>query len=338
MDKNIRRWLKILLETDIPFQFVSITGFPVIKNLCLELGLPAPTIIAGNIVIGEIKTCDLLLTSHLDELSFGFKHLDVGGGWMAPYHLYTPAKSKSELTIIGIRNKKTSVIGRGILVDKDGSPFCETNINLEVGDRAVYDYPVTISNNLISGKAIDNRAGILICLLSLKNLLDNGLSVAITLTDGEEHIPTGYFSRYFPHLLSYLKKGCEICFIDGIYKEGLASAGVKELPTSALVIPHSSYGKGYIVPPLTWGWLRDEMVPQAQKEDIKVLICPAYYSRGDDWGLVTNPSTQNNIEGFFISYGAWGDRGYEPPLTIDLESIDNCVKFTTFVAEKKLHK
>ena len=337
MDNNIEQNLKLLLETDIPFQFVTVTGFPVIQKLCNELGLPEPKIIAGNIVIGDIGSCDLLLTSHLDELSFGFKKLDAAGGWLAPYHSYTPTKTKSELTILGIRNKKISAVGRGVLIDKDSSVYCETDVHLEVGDRVVYHCPVTISGNLIRGKAIDDRTGVLICLLSLKNLLEKRLSVALVLTDGEEHIPEGYFSRYFPHVLSYLKGGCEVCFVDGLYKEGLIPVGIKELPSCALVIPHSSYGKGYIVPPLTWGWLRDEMVPQAKEEGIDVQICEAYYSRGDDWGLVTNPTTRNNIEGFFISYGAWGDRGYEPPLTVNLKSVDNCVKFTTFVVEKRLN-
>ncbi len=319
MDKDIGLWLKLLLESDIPFQFVPILGLPIIKKLCKEFNLPTPKIIAGNIVIGDIRSCNILLTSHLDELSFGFKHHDSDGGLLAPYHQYTSTKTKPQLIIIGVRNKKTSVIGKGVLIDKNGEPFCQTDSHIEIGDRAVYHYEVSISDNLIRGKALDDRTGVLISLLSLKNLLEKGLSVALVLTDGEEHIPTGYFSRYFPHILAYLKKGCEKCFIDGIYKEGLAPAGIKELPNFALVIPHSGYGKGYVVQPLTWGWLRDEMVPLAQENGINVKVCPAYYSRGDDWGLVTNPTTLNNFEGFFISYGAWGDRGYEPPLTVHVD-------------------
>ncbi len=330
--------LKILLETDIPFQFVSLLGLPAIQSLAHTLDLPKPTIVAGNIIIGDVSTCDVLLTSHLDELSFGFKYLAPGGGWLAPYHLYTPAKTKSELTIIGIRDQTVKTVGKGMLLDKEGNPFCETSVHIEVGDRVVYHCPTIISENIISGKAIDDRVGVLISLFSLKELLNKGFNVALVLTDGEEHIPSGYFSRYFPHVLAYLKKNCEICFIDGIYKEGLFTAGITELPDYAITFPHSSYGKGYIVPPKTWGWLRDEIVPEAQKMGIKVQICPVYYSRGDDWGLVTNPLTPNNIEGFFVSYGAWGDRGYEPPLSFDINSINNCVHFATFVIEKRILK
>lgn len=111
--------LKELLEVNIPQQFVSSVGLSIIEKFCQKLSLPAPSVLGGNVLIGDVKSCNSLLTAHLDELSFGFKRLESGGGWLAPYHKYSLRKETAELTIVGIRNQKVVEIGRGKLVSRN---------------------------------------------------------------------------------------------------------------------------------------------------------------------------------------------------------------------------
>jgi hypothetical protein len=54
--------------------------------------------------------------------------------------------------------------------------------------------------------------------------------------------------------------------------------------------------------------------------------CPAYYGRGDDWGLATNPVSGKTVHAFFVSFGAWGMQR-EPRHTARLTCLANCVGF-----------
>ncbi|SNQ49738.1 conserved hypothetical protein [Frankia canadensis] len=45
------------------------------------------------------------------------------------------------------------------------------------------------------------------------------------------------------------------------------------------------------MPPRLFARLRDDVIPGARSKGIDVLVSAAYHSRGDDWGMVTNPST-----------------------------------------------
>lgn len=333
--KQLVRYLTLLLEANIPYQFVPLTGFPLIQRFCQELKLPKPKLLAGNIIIGNLDSCDFLLTAHLDEVSFGFKNLENKGSWLTPYHDYLPSKKTNKLTILGVRNNKIENVGKGNLVIRKGRPFCMTNAPLMIGDRAVYFYLTRQSKNTILGKAIDDRVGVLIALLAVKNALENGFSVAVVLSDGEEGVPGGYFSKNFAHILPKLKNDCWICFIDGIFQKGLKPAGYSSLPKNALITSHSSDGRGYIVPPKMFAWLRDEMIPKAQKRGIGVELCTAYRSRGDEWGMITNPVIGKVFRSFFVDFGTWGGFKHHVPLTVNLDSIKNCVSFILLVVEDR---
>jgi hypothetical protein len=330
---QVAKYLKILMDADVPQQCAPFTGLPTIQEMAEQLGLPSPSLYAGNIVLGDLGTCDFLLTAHMDEVCFGFTKIDDGGGWISAYHNFVPSNEKQTLTIVGVRNKEIKVIGQGELIQRDNKLFCQTDSTLMLGDRAVYHYPAVIAGDLVTGKAIDDRAGVLTVLLAANELFEKGISVAVVLSDGEEQMPNGYFSRNFPQVLPLLKDSCKIVYVDGIYREGLEPDGFTGPPKSALVVPHSSHGKGYLVPPLTFARLRDEVIPGAQKQGIDVEVCSAYLGRGDEWGMVTNPTTGKDFECFFVSFGAWGS-GHNTPNTVDVRCIENCIKFIAFAAEQ----
>lgn len=323
--------LVTLLETDIPYQFVPFTGLPVIQQLCLELDTPQPTLLAGNIVVGNLTKCSLLLTAHLDEVSFGFREIDSKGGLLAPYHKFSLVKSSQPLTIVGIRAGKVEKIGTGKLIQKDRMPYCKSESKIEYGDRVVYQFKSKVTDTTVSGKAIDDRVGVLITLLAAKSLIAKKINVAVVLSDGEEQIPDGYFSRSFPQVLRFLNEQCRIIFVDGIYRNGLELAGYAGPAKEALIIPHSSYGKGHVVSPHTFAWLRDEIIPKAQKMNIEVEICNAYRGRGDEWGMITNPVFGHEFESLFVDFGAWGEPGQEVPAVVNIEAIKNCTNFISFL-------
>lgn len=77
---QIAIYLKKLTESFIPYQFVSLIGLPLIEKMCQEFNLPKPQVVGGNIIIGELNS-KLILVSHLDEISFGFKKITTDGGF-----------------------------------------------------------------------------------------------------------------------------------------------------------------------------------------------------------------------------------------------------------------
>lgn len=329
------RWLIknliALMEADIPYQFVPLTGLPIIQRFCQDLNIPQPSMLAGNIVIGNLAKCSLLLTAHLDEVSFGFREIDSKGGLLAPYHKFSLGELPMSLTIVGIRSEMVEEIGSGKLVKKDGIPYCESVAKIKPGDRVVYHCKSKIVDDVVSGKAIDDRVGVLIVLMAAKNLLATGNNVAVVLSDGEEQIPDGYFSRSFPQVLHFLNDKCRIVFVDGIYRNGLEPTGYTGAPEEALIIPHSSFGKGSVVSPAVFSWLRDEIIPEAGKQKIKVKISSAYRSRGDEWGLITNPVFGHEFESFFVDFGAWGELGQEVPVAVNIQAVKNCTNFISLL-------
>ncbi|MFE3697188.1 hypothetical protein ACFXO7_04880, partial [Nocardia tengchongensis] len=181
-----------------------------------------------------------------------------------------------------------------------------------------------------SSAAIDDRAGAVIALTAAARLHRAGVAVAVALSDGEQNTPDGYFSRTFPHVLQQLHPQARIIFVDGIFDNDLRRGGFHAPPATALVVPHSGDGSGYSVPPQVFAWLRDEAVPQARAEGIDVQVTSARHSRGDDWGMVTNPTSGADRTAIFVSFGG---EGHSPSnRNIDLRCLQNCVDFIAYCA------
>jgi hypothetical protein len=224
-DLAVASLVERLLAVSIPHQFVALTGLPLIEKICAELGLPPPALLAGNLVIGDHRRCEVLLTAHLDEVSFGIRRLVPKGAWLAPYHQFDPPAEPQRLRLVGVRDGAACVLGEGTLQLRDASSFCATNAALMVGDRATYLPCTSMREGTIHGtNALDDRCGVAITLLAMQELHRHGAPVAAVLTDGEEQIAAGYFSRNFPHILPSLKEGCAICFgcgsVEGTSQQG----------------------------------------------------------------------------------------------------------------------
>lgn len=334
--KDTAHYLALLLEADIPYQFVPYTGLSVINKLCQKFDLPAPKLIGGNIVFGNLSSCDFLLSAHLDETAFGIKKITNNGAWLAPYHKYIPVKEERQVSILGIRNNTVVQLGKGKLINEKEGPYCQTKAKLLLGDRMVYRFETQIVDNLVTGKAIDDRVGVLITLLALREL--KGKNISVVLSDGETGIPEGYFARNFPHVLRYLKKNCTICFVDGLYRNDLEPLGYNKAPKNILIPHHSSFGKGLVVSPVMFSWLRDEAIPDAKKCGIEVELCEAYRSRGDEWGMITNPVSGNDFAAIIVDWGAWGGAAQEVPLTVDVDCVKNAVSFIKKIISSKKYE
>ncbi|WP_225731020.1 MULTISPECIES: hypothetical protein [unclassified Nocardia] len=331
-DQQITHDLCRLLDHDVPHRFAPgiLTG--TITDICERLGIGYPRIVAGNIVIGDPSMARYLLSAHLDEASFSVTVVGDSTVTLAPCHRFPGGLDRADIRFVGVRDGEYRNLGDAEIRSAGQQFITHTTTDIRLGDRAVYRHPTTVEANLVTAKAIDDRVGALIALHGARRLLELGIPTAVVLSDGEQNRPTGYFSRTFPHVLHTLAAEATIVFLDGIFQDGLRRDGVTGPLPGALVVPHSGDGAGYSVAPHTFAILRDMIIPEAVDAGIDVRISGAYHSRGDDWGMVTNPTCGHEHSAFFLSFGGWGNTPAHR--TIDLACIGNCVDFLEFAAER----
>ncbi|MGF6884901.1 hypothetical protein ABIA39_008608 [Nocardia sp. GAS34] len=335
-DHQILTDLRALLACDAPQQFVPHTLTTPVRDICARLDLPAPQLISGNLVVGDLDAAEYVLSAHLDEASFSVTTVGDGGDGsqitLAACHRLAPGFDHAEITLLGIRDTASATLGHSLVRSAaDTVLVAETDADIRLGDRAVYRRPVTLEGNLLTAKAVDDRVGAAIALHAAHRLTRAGLAVAVALSDGEQNRPDSYFSRTFPHLLRRIRPEACIVFVDGMFDQGLARDGIHRPHPGALVVPHSGDGAGYTVAPDMFALLRDTLIPDAAQAGIDVRVSGAYHSRGDDWGMVTNPcGTQH--QAFFVSFGGQGPT--PAARTIDLTSLRECIRFIDFAAQR----
>jgi hypothetical protein len=312
-----------LLELDIPSQFVPLAAFPPVGLACADLGLPGPVLVAGNIVVGDLGSARYVLSAHLDQASFQVISAEQNLVRLAACHRYAGAEGPVVVRFTGVRHRAVVRLGERELVAADGGFSCDLS-GILLGDRAVYRQDLSVRGTAVSASAIDDRAGAVIALTAASVLRTRGLPVAVVLSDGEQNLPTGYFSRTFPQILGRLAPVGTIVFVDGIF-DGLKREGRTGPEPGALIVPHTADGAGYTVPPALFARLRDEIVPAATARGIDVRISAAYHSRGDDWGLVTNPVSGGDHDAFFVSFGGGGSSPARR--TLDTRCLDACLDF-----------
>ena len=329
--------LRELLACDAPQQFVPYTLRPTIDSICGKLDLPAPQLIAGNLVIGDLDHAEYVLSAHLDEASFSVT--TVGDGpqitqsvTLAACHRLPPGFDHAEITLLGIRNAVPVALGHSrIRACADNVLTIDTVADVRLGDRAVYRRPATVEANLVTAKAIDDRVGAVIALHAAHRLARDGIAAAVVLSDGEQNRPESYFSRTFPHLLRRIPAEATIMFVDGIFDHARTRDGIDLPHPGALVVPHSGDGAGYTVDPNMFALLRDMLIPEAVAAGIDVRASGAYHSRGDDWGMLTNPCGIAH-QAIFVSVGGRGSTPAER--TIDMSSLEECIEFIVFTAQR----
>ncbi|WP_157227368.1 hypothetical protein [Nocardia asiatica] len=324
MGTEIGHALIPLLRADAPSQFVQLALAAQIRKICAQLGLPLPVKRAGNLVVGELETARFVLSAHLDEASFTVLGVSDDLTWLAPLHRMDLDRMPA-VRLVGIRDDVLWMGSGSTLFRADGRLFGRFGTDVRLGDRAVYDTQISADGRWLSGKAVDDRAGAVVALFAAAELSKRGISAAVVLSDGEQNVPDGYFSRTFPHVLGLLRDDCMIVFIDGIFEDGLRRAGLAGPQPGALVVPHTADGRGYSVPPLLFARLRDDIVPSARAHGIDVRLTDAYHSRGDDWGMVCNPVSGVDHQAFFVSFGGAGVTAQSR--TIDTLGLAHCSLF-----------
>jgi len=334
-DADMLATLLEFLEKDVPHQFVPLLLFAPVAKVCAQLKLPAPRMVAGNIVIGDQSVAKIALVAHLDESSFSVTGVHGGTATLSACHRFETGTGPFDLAFVGIRNGKASAVGSGTLEPAIEHLRCAFTGDVRLGDRAVYRQQVALDHYLLSAKAIEDRVGSIVAVYAA-SLLKDEIPVAVILTDGEQNRPEGYFSRTFPHILARTAEKTIFVFTDGIFQEGLERECLTGPQADALVVPHSGDGFGYSVPPELFALLRDDIVPQARRLGMSVRISGAYRSRGDDWGMVTNPTSGVEHAAFFVSFGGWGDT--PASRTIDMRAVGHCVRFAAFAAKEALRR
>lgn len=235
---------------------------------------------------------------------------------------------------MGVRDGQVKIIGDGVLEDQSGDLFCKTSAPIKIGDRVVYNFETKIDGDLVTAKTIDGRAGVLAQLLAAKELFKQKIQVAVVLTEGEEGDPAGYFARNFARILPLISKEALICFTYGVYPNERENSESKNPPKEAFIILHSSLGKGYIVNPIRFAWLRDEIMPKAIKQSIKVAISETYSSRADNWALTTNQNTTFEPVAIFVDFGSFGRGHHQIPMTIDINTIKNVAEVIILIGNQ----
>jgi hypothetical protein len=329
---DMKRTLIEFLRRDAPQQFVLDVLFEVVARACTSLNLPEPAVAAGNIVIGDLPKAEFVLSAHLDEASFSVTAVRGDVVSLAACHRFAVENEPPSVTFLGFRNGQVRDLGSGELELSDIGSRCGRAGDIRLGDRAVYRQSISSNGNLVSAKAIDDRMGAVIALYAAAELIGQNIPVAVVLSDGEQNLPDGYFSRTFPHVLGSLHEAAIIIFADGIFQGGLEREGFDGPQSAALIVPHSGDGRGYTVPPKLFSFLRDEVIPRAVANGIEVRISAAYHSRGDDWGMVTNPTSGADYPAFFVSFGGWGDTPERR--VVDTRSMGNCVAFIAFAVHE----
>jgi len=320
-----------MVAWDVPHQFVPDLLLPVLTDECARLRLPAPEPVAGNLVVGDLSSARFVLAAHLDEASFSVIEVYDGQAMLAPCHRFRTQEARLPLTFVGVRRGGPGSVAHGIAKVVGDSLRCSDAGDVRLGDRAVYRMQTVQNGRIISAKAIDDRAGAIAALHAMAALLELGVPCAVTLSDGEQNLPDGYFSRTFPQLLRKFHSSALVIFIDGIFGGRSGRSTFLLPPSEALVVPHSGDGRGYTVPPRLFARLRDEVIPGARSKGIDVRASCAYHSRGDDWGMVTNPTSGVNHAGFFVSFGGTGD---SPQIRdIDVRALQNCARFAAYAVK-----
>jgi len=312
------------LALAVPSQFLPLVCMPFLGRTCNELSLPAPATLAGNVVIGNLASARYVLSAHVDQASFHVIWTSEAMVRLAACHRYVARDEPDQLRLVGVRNDAAVNLGESELIVLEDGFFCENPGGILLGDHAVYLRRVSVSGQLLTASAVDDRVGAVIALFAASALHASGIPVAVVLSDGEQNLPQGYFSRTFPQVLSRISPDTIVIFIDGIF-EGLKREGRSGPESGALIVPHSADGMGYTVPPKLFARLRDEIVPTAQSRGVDVRVSAAYHSRGDDWGLVTNPTSGYEHEAFFVSFGGGGDSPAHRIL--DTRCLDACLGF-----------
>ncbi|KDA40406.1 hypothetical protein [Frankia sp. BMG5.23] len=208
---------------DVPHQFVPDMLLPVLTEECAALRLPAPEPLAGNLVVGDLPSARFVLAAHLDEASFNVIEVYDGHATLAPCHRFRTHEVRLPLTFVGVRRGQPETVAHGIAEVLGDSLRCSDVGDVRLGDRAVYRNPTAQNGRVISAKAIDDRAGAIAALHAMAALVELGVPCAVALSDGEQNLPDGYFSRTFPHLLRKFHRSALVIFIDGIF--GGRSAG-----------------------------------------------------------------------------------------------------------------
>ncbi|WP_331757826.1 hypothetical protein OG225_41415 (plasmid) [Nocardia sp. NBC_01377] len=321
--------LRRLLDHDAPHRFVPLVLLPPITDICRRLELPAPHVIGGNLVVGDLTEAQFVLSAHLDESSFtvvdvGPQHLHV-----AACHRLSPNFTHAAVSFLGIRDGAVTDLGNAEVKLRQARLVARTAADIRTGDRAVYHQPISVDGNQLSGTGIEDRTGAVIALHVARVLTAHGVPCAVVLSDGEQHLPEGYFSRTFPHILPRLSPQARIIFLDGIF-DPAARDGLPRIHPGALVVAHTGDGAGYTVAPQTFAALRDELIPAATRAGIDVRVSSAYHSRGDDWGLVTNPTSGTDHDAMFVSFSGDGDTPTRR--SIDLRALTACRDFAVYVA------
>ncbi|MCU1644035.1 MAG: hypothetical protein JWN03_4310 [Nocardia sp.] len=329
-DRDLPDDLIRLLAHRVPQQFVTSALTDDIATISARLGLPRPTMLAGNLIVGDLRTAAVLLSAHLDEASFSVTGVHQDRITLAACHRLPPQLTQSPITILGYREGAITVFGDADLACDEHGLHIAPMRGVLLGDRAVYSRRTTRVGHRFSSAAIDDRAGAVIALSAAARLHHAGVPTAVVLSDGEQNTPDGYFSRTFPHVLHQLHPRARIIFVDGIFHDDLRRGGFQVPPPGALIVPHSGDGTGYSVPPAVFAWLRDDAVPRARAEGIDVQITSARHSRGDDWGMVTNPTSGADRTAIFVSFGGFGDTPADR--IIDLRCLQQCVDFITYCA------
>ncbi|WP_439681548.1 hypothetical protein [Embleya sp. MST-111070] len=312
-----------LLNHDVPHQFVPIILTETVTDTCAALRLPTPTLLGGNLVIGDLTRAAFVLSAHLDEASFNVTDVSDHAIGLFPCHRMPPRPDTLDLTFVGVRDGHPTRLGSAT-----GTIAHPHRVNalpiddIRLGDRAVYRHTTTLTGTLLTAKALDDRVGAAVALHAASTLHDRGIPVAVVLSDGEQHCPDGYFSRTFPRVLNSLAPTATLIFVDGVFPQAHERDDHSAPRPGAIVVPHSGDGRGHTVPPLLFARLRDDIIPGAQDADIDVHVSQLPHSRGDDWGLVTNPTAAHDHPAFFVSFVGAGT--HPAKRVLDTRCLDHC--------------
>ncbi|HBH13805.1 MAG TPA: hypothetical protein DDX29_11960 [Clostridiales bacterium] len=229
--ENILKTLEKVANTLAPSQSIMKTRSPVIEQLINNYELDNVVFTSnylgtGNAMFSSKKESpSILFIAHLDQISYLVDEQTAKNVWrLIPY-----CKHLSQIDVRGKalrydlnKNRFRESAAGTIFSEKIGNtmiPFFRTlEGQLESGDRIVYEFPINVEGDLVSGN-IDNAAGVTACLVAGSALFKAypQSNVGFIFSDEEEGPSDNpiYFARGVRRLMNKMETPDVCIIIDG---------------------------------------------------------------------------------------------------------------------------
>ena len=304
-----RAWmiLKALADTPCPSQTVSYSRALVISRMLAHYGQSEAAYLedylnTGNaaLLMGDQARPPMLVFAHLDQVSYmvGPK-IDDGRYQLAPYCTHLAQNDVKALVLrYNVEIGSMEQIGCGVISSEpDGDALLplftpSEGLELQMGDRLIFDHPMQREADGSVFGHIDNAAGVTACLMAALALLETRpqTEVGFIFTDEEEgpsQTPRS-FARGARRLMGRIQPPGLCIVVDG------HNDNLKVMGKGALYAERSGEGRSAVTPPHLFARFQ-RLMNELNESGIPLHPNPGRISRSDDVALISYTANILNL-------------------------------------------